>query len=167
MSRPSPLFLRYLGFRHCWQVTSQLAALHVSIPWLRCVTSRRLMMIGILHDLRYAVRQLSKNPGFAATAVLTLALGIGANVAVFSVMNAILLNPSGIPHPERVVALRTHYAVGDLDNISFSSMDFGDAVSAKDIFTSAAVLMGGDFNYSGDGTTPEKLSGAMVSWQWF
>jgi predicted permease len=125
------------------------------------------MMIGILHDLRYAVRQLSKNPGFAATAVLTLALGIGANVAVFSVMNAILLNPSGIPHPERVVALRTHYAVGDLDNISFSSMDFGDAVSAKDIFTSAAVLMGGDFNYSGDGTTPEKLSGAMVSWQWF
>ncbi|HEX4426683.1 MAG TPA: ABC transporter permease [Terriglobales bacterium] len=124
-------------------------------------------MTGIIQDIRYAFRQLSKNPGFAATSVLTLALGIGANVAVFSVMNAILLNPSGIPHPERVVALRTHYAAGDLGNISLSAPDFGDAVVAKNIFTSAAVLMAGDFNYSGDGTNPEKLSGAMVSWQWF
>jgi predicted permease len=124
-------------------------------------------MVGTLQDVRHAIRQMRKNPGFVATAVLTLALGIGANVAVFSVMNAILLNPSGIPHPDRVVALRTKYSVGDLGNIDQSPTDFGDAVSGKDIFTSAAVMQTAGFNYSGDSATPEKLSGAQVSWQWF
>ena len=116
-------------------------------------------MAGTFQDLRHAIRQMRKNPGFVATAVLTLALGIGANVAVFSVMNAILLNPSGIPHPERVVALRTKYSVGDLGNIDQSPADFGDSVSGKDIFTSAAVMQTAGFNYSGDSATPEKLSG--------
>jgi len=125
-------------------------------------------MAGMLQDLRYCWRGLLKSPGFLLAAVLTLALGIGANTAVFSVMNAILLNPSGIPHPDRVVALRVRYAkVGDLQNINMSAPDFGDAVTGKDIFTSAAVMQGGAFNYSGDGATPERLVGARVSWQWF
>jgi predicted permease len=125
------------------------------------------MMTGLLQDLRYALRQLHKSPGFAAVAILTLALGIGANIAVFSVMNAILLNPSGIPHPENVVAVRTHYAIGDLQNIHLSPPNFGDAVAGKDTFTSVAVMMPSDFNYSGENTTPERWVGAMVSWQWF
>jgi len=124
-------------------------------------------MSGIWSDLRYAWRGLWKNPGLMIVAALTLALGIGANVAVFSVMNAILLNPSGIPHPDRVVALRAKYALGDLSNISISAPDFGDAVTGKDIFTSAAVLQAASYNYSGNGTTPERLVGAQVSWQWF
>ncbi|MBZ5654977.1 MAG: ABC transporter permease [Acidobacteriia bacterium] len=124
-------------------------------------------MNGLLQDLRYGLRMLRKSPGFAALAVITLALGIGANVAVFSVMNAILLNPSGIPHPEDVVAVRTKYSVGDLQNINLSPPDFGDAATGKDTFTSAAVMMGSDFNYSGNGTTPERLIGALVTWQWF
>ena len=121
----------------------------------------------MLRDLRYTLRQLRKNPGFTITAVMTLALGIGANVAVFSVMNAILMNPSGVPHAEGVVALRTKYQLGDLRNIEISAPDFADAVAGKEIFTSAAVLEGSDFNYSGAGTTPERLVGAKVSWQWF
>jgi len=124
-------------------------------------------MKGTLSDLRYAWRGLWKSPAFLAVATVTLALGIGANVAVFSVMNAILLNPSGIPHPDRVVALRAKYALADLSNIGISAPDFGDAVTGKDIFTSAAVLQGTNFNYSGSGTTPERLVGAQVSWQWF
>jgi hypothetical protein len=66
-------------------------------------------MSAILQNVRYAFRQLNHSRGFAITAVLTLALGIGANVAVFSVMNAVLLNPSGVPNPDRMVAVRAHY----------------------------------------------------------
>jgi predicted permease len=124
-------------------------------------------MTGIAQDLRYALRQLRKSPGFTFTSILTLGLGIGATLAVFSVMNAVLLNPSGIPHPKDVVALRAKYTFGDLANINISTTDFGDAVSAKNIFTSAAVLAGQDFNYASGDSIPQRLSGAMVSWQWF
>ena len=125
-------------------------------------------MRGFLQDLRYSFRQLRKSPVFAVTAVLTLALGIGANVAVFSVMNATLLNPTGVPHADGVVALRAGYNQGDLTNISLSPPDFEDASEGKEVFTSAAVMNGMDFNYSpGGGGTPELLRGAKVSWQWF
>ncbi len=106
-------------------------------------------MTGTLQDLRYATRGLRKSPGFMVVAALTLALGIGANVAVFTVMNAILLNPSGIPHPESVIALRAKYSLADLSNINISAPDFGDAVTGKDVVTSAAVLQAANFNYSG------------------
>ena len=125
-------------------------------------------MRGFLQDLRYSFRQLRKSPVFAITAVLTLALGIGANVAVFTVMNATLLNPSGVPHPDGVVALRVGYNIGDLSNISMSAPDFEDASEGKDVFTSAAVMNAMDFNYLPQGAaTPEMLRGAQVSWQWF
>src|SRR6516165_9260238 len=121
----------------------------------------------LFHDLRYALRQIEKAPGFSSTAIVTLALGIGATVAVFSVMNAVLFHPSAIPHPADVVALRAKYTMGGLANINISTTDFGDAVTAKNIFTSAAVLMGQDFNYSRSDGLPQRLSGAKVSWQWF
>ena len=124
-------------------------------------------MTRILQDLRYAARGLRKNPAFVLVAILTLALGIGANVAVFAVMNAILLNPSGIPHPDSVVALRVKYAIGDLQNINMSAPDFGDAVTGKHIFTSAAILQSANYNYSPGGAAPERIVGAQVSWQWF
>ena len=124
-------------------------------------------MTALFQDLRYALRQMRKAPGFSITAIVTLALGIGATVAVFSVMNAVLLNPGGIPHPSDVIALRVKYSLGDLANINISGPDFGDAVTAKNMFTSAAVLNGQDFNYSGTDGVPERLSGASVSWQWF
>src|SRR5215472_7790216 len=124
-------------------------------------------MNALFQDLRYALRQIEKAPGFALTAIVTLALGIGTTVAVFSVMNAVLLNPSGLPHPASVVALRAKYVLGGLDNINISTTDFGDAVTAKNIFTSAAVLVGEDFNYSRSDGVAQRLSGARVSWQWF
>jgi ABC-type antimicrobial peptide transport system permease subunit len=122
----------------------------------------------ILHEFRYALRQLRKSPGFALVSVLTLALGIGANIAVFSVTNAVLLNPSGIPHADGLVALRARYgAMPDLNNISLSAPDFGDAADGKNIFSSGAVMQPGSFNYARENTNPELLNGARVSSGWF
>ena len=60
------------------------------------------VLAGIGRDIHYALRQLRHSPGFALTAILTLALGIGANVVVFSVLNALILRPLDLPHAERL-----------------------------------------------------------------
>ena len=62
-------------------------------------------MTGILQDLRYAFRQLRKNPGFTAVAVLTLALGIGVNAAMFAVIDAVLLGRFHFPSPSQIVQM--------------------------------------------------------------
>ncbi len=119
-------------------------------------------------NFRYAFRQLRKSPAFTLVSILTLALGIGANVAVFSVTNAVLLNPSGIPHPDGLVALRARYTkIPDLDNINMSPTDFGDALAGKNIFSAAAVMQAANFNYSRENSNPELLNGAQVSSGYF
>ena len=119
-------------------------------------------------EVRYALRQLRKAPAFTLTAVLTLAFGIGANVAVFSVMNAVLVNPSGLPNPRGLVALRAKYSFGGLSNISISAPDFQDALEGRQSFESAAVTGGPvSFNYTGSDARPIRIKAAQVSWRWF
>ena len=121
-----------------------------------------------LRDLRYALRQLRKAPAFTLVSVLTLALGIGANIAVFSVTNAVLLNPSGIPHPDGLLALRARYLkIPDLNNINLSPTDFGDVLAGKNIFSAAAVMQAANLNYSPENANPELLNGAKVSSGYF
>src|ERR1700734_2295595 len=78
----------------------------------------------MLHDLRYAVRTLRQSPGFALTAIASIALGIGANSAIFSLADGLLLRPLPVQNPSRVVTLRSHSPSGKLGEISYP--DFAD-----------------------------------------
>jgi predicted permease len=121
---------------------------------------------GLLQGLRFGLRMLRKSPGFTAVAVLTLALGIGANTAIFSVVNALFLHPVGVAHPKQVVVERVRYLKIGLNNIPVSVPDFAQMRGSTRIFASAALEQEGDFNYTA-GDYPVDLQGALVSWKWF
>ena len=125
-------------------------------------------MSWLAQHLRYAFRQLNHSRGFAITAVLTLAFGIGANVAVFSVMNAVLLNPTGVPNPDRMLAVRAHYGTpAQLGNIGMSPPDFADAEAGKQFLSATAAMTVNNLSYLQEGRNPERLVNAAVSWQFF
>src|SRR5438046_3265616 len=103
-----------------------------------------------MNVLKFAFRQLLKNPGFTAVAVLTLALGIGANTAVFSVINATLLRPFPYENPERLIILQERNAGGGLQDASY--LNFADWRSQSASFESMAAQREGEsFNFSGSG----------------
>ncbi len=114
----------------------------------------------LLEDMRFGLRLLRKNPGFTAVAMLTLALGIGANAAVFSVVYAVLLRPLPYREPSRLVVLNeTTPKVGD---VSVSYQNFLDWRAASHTFSQMAAIHSVDFNLAGV-TQPENISGDAVS----
>ncbi|HEV2175751.1 MAG TPA: ABC transporter permease [Terriglobia bacterium] len=118
----------------------------------------------LLQDLRYGLRMLAKNPGFTAVAVLTLALGIGANTAIFSVVSGVLLNPLPYPQPERLVALYSRTT--DFDKSSISYPNFLDWVRDNRSFSPLAAYREDDFSLTGMGE-PERVPAEMVSASFF
>ncbi len=117
-------------------------------------------------DLRHALRGMRRSPGFTAVVVATLALGIGANTAIFSLVNQLLLHPSGIANPDRIVAVRTRYTNLKLLDIPVSAPTLADVRDSRQVFDHAAMMLTTDANYAG-GETPERLVGAAVTAEWF
>jgi predicted permease len=117
-------------------------------------------------DIRVAVRTLARNPGFSLTAVAVLALGIGANSAVFGLVSQALFAPPGLSEPSRILAIRARYAKLNLPSISISGPDFRDVKGAGDVFEAVAVMDRGDVVYGGAGE-PRMLQAARVSAGWF
>jgi len=112
-------------------------------------------------DLRYGARTLTRTPGFTLIAVITLALGIGANTAIFSVVNAVLLRPFPYESPERLLILEESVSGGAAGGVSYPN--FADWRAQNTLFESmAAVRPNESFNFTGAGE-PERLQGRVVS----
>ena len=118
----------------------------------------------ILQDLRFGFRMLAKNPAFTAVAVFTLALGIGANTALFSVVNGVLLNSLPYPQPDQLVALYSRTA--DSPRWSISYPNFLDWVRANRSFSALAAYREDDFSLTGT-DEPERLTAEMISASFF
>ncbi|HSO73710.1 MAG TPA: ABC transporter permease [Blastocatellia bacterium] len=113
-------------------------------------------------DLRYSFRTLMKRPGFTAVAVLTLALGIGANTAVFSVVNAVLLRPLPYPNADRLVTVWGNFHREGLTKMTASVPEFTDYQQRSHVFEQLAAYGWQSFNLTGDGN-PERVVGARVT----
>jgi len=119
----------------------------------------------VISDIRYAVRMLGKNPGFAAIAVLALALGIGVNTSIFTVVNAVLLQPLPYPEPDRMVTVARHYPDGDGDSISIPKfMVWKDNHVFQWMAAYAPIASGMNL---GAGDRPEQVKTLQVSSEFF
>ncbi len=119
-----------------------------------------------MNDIRFAFRQLRKSPGFTFVAVLTLALGIGANTAIFSVINAVLLRPLPYPDADRIVTL--HESSPAQPEISVSWPNFLDWKAENTVFEALSVGRRESFNLSGvEGRGPEHVSAYVVAADFF
>jgi predicted permease len=118
----------------------------------------------LLQDVRYAVRMLRRSPGFTVVAVLTLAIGIGANTAIFSVVQAVILEPLPYAQPNRLVMLleRVHLRTYQNERNDPSPGNFADWRSQNSVFEDIAAIQDRSFNLSGDGE-PVRVEGEAVS----
>jgi predicted permease len=115
-------------------------------------------------DLRYAVRLLTQSPAFSTIAALTLALGIGATTALFSVVNGVLLNPLAYSHSERLVVI--YARIAGLDSAPIEYPNFLDWQRDSRSFASMAAYRSEDYNFIGNGEG-ERLGGYMISATFF
>jgi putative ABC transport system permease protein len=122
-------------------------------------------MDAIRQDLRYAFRSLTKNPGFTLVAVLTLALGIGANAAIFSVVDRVLLRPVPFPEPERLMVLGWQWSSGGTTP-QLTPVKYAYLKEHSQSFSEVAASYGRSFTLSGVGE-PEQLHGTTVSENYF
>ena len=122
------------------------------------------VLANALRDARYAMRQLLRSPGFATVAVLTLALGIGASTAIFSVVNAVVLRPLSYPEPQALV--RVHEIVPKFGRFSVAPASFLDWRQQQTVFERIAALNSTGGSLATD-SGPQRLTGGLVTWDTF
>lgn len=120
----------------------------------------------LVRDLWYALRQLRKNPGFTIVAAITLALGIGANTAIFSTVNAMLLRPFPFPHLDRIVAVWEAVPKQNDEHMSAAPANFRDWSEQSTDFAQLAAVQGWDANLTGGGIA-QHVEGFRVTSDFF
>ncbi len=123
-------------------------------------------MHSFLQDVRFSLRILRKNPAFTIVAILTLAFGIGASTAIFSVVDTVLLRPLPFPHPSQLVEVSARVATFDIPNLPLSYPDFLDVRSASSSFSAMAVYRDSWKEFSGE-DKPQRIENIEVSEDFF
>ncbi|HEU4506945.1 MAG TPA: ABC transporter permease [Pyrinomonadaceae bacterium] len=123
-------------------------------------------MNNFIMDLRFAVRSLLKQRGFTIVVVLTLALGIGANTAIFNVVNAVLLRPLPFPNPQEIVLVQDDLIDLKLENVGMSVDELNDLQQRSDVFSQISAVWPADANLTGS-DRPERIELLVVSPNYF
>lgn len=123
----------------------------------------------MLPSLRHSCRALARAPGLSLTVILIVALGIGANTAIFSVVRSVLLRPLPLHEPDRLVRLRENFgqAGGDETQLNLSPVTWQRWRETNDVFTDIAVATGANLTLTGEGDAAEHFAGAVVSFNFF
>jgi len=124
-------------------------------------------MTTFLRDIRYGLRMLLKHKGFTAVAIIALALGIGANTAIFSLVNGVLLRPLPFPDAERIIYIEGKNPVAGITDSNISYLDFIDWSQQTDLFASTAAYWTGTANFGADEAEPERVPRAGVTTGFF
>src|SRR5258708_22334022 len=113
------------------------------------LTERSVFMGTLLQDIRYGLRMLVKKPTFTIVAVLTLALGVGANTAIFSIVNAVLLRSLPYPDPDRLVRIFFNEPGVGLRGVRFSKPEVDDLLTRTCVFEDVSPILQGSDNFPG------------------
>ena len=119
-----------------------------------------------MHDLQFCLRTLRKTPGFTVVVILTLALGIGANTAIFSIVDGVLLRPLPFPHAERLVKIADNAPAAGLYDFGTSEPELRDLQGRSDIFDSVSAVWPVSADVTG-GSQPERIELVVVSPNYF
>ena len=121
----------------------------------------------LFRDVRFGLRMLLKTPGFTVVALATLALGIGANTAIFSLVNGVLLRPLPFPDAERIIYIEGKNPAAGITESNISFLDFTDWSQQTDLFASTAAYWTGNAQFGADGAEPERVPRAGVTTGFF
>ena len=150
-----------------WSLTLRDVAMHSAVERLLTLRPATLLRHGVLMetivaDIRYAVRTLARTPGFAAVAIATLAIGVGANTAMFSVVNGVLLRPLPFDRPEELVAVWDVNRNTGNNRSDVALPNFADWRDRNDVFAGLAATVNWSPTLTGFGSA-ERLQGSYVT----